>query len=123
MKAFLMMWMGALALATCGNDEPIADKRPAPAIAAPRAATITQTPSQSAAATEGTSSASTTDQSAARGAPTAAANQTYVVQKGDTLYGIAASRDITAADLASWNDISDPRRLRIGQELRLTTTP
>ena len=44
-----------------------------------------------------------------------------VLLVGATLYGIAASRNITAADLASWNDISDPRRLRIGQELRLTT--
>jgi N-acetylmuramoyl-L-alanine amidase len=42
------------------------------------------------------------------------------VAKGDTLSAIAKAHGVSATDLARWNDISDPRRLRIGQELRLT---
>lgn len=117
MKSILLISIGALGLAACGKDEPPAE--PASAISAPAAAPATQMPSQTAATPEQPSSTSATGKPAVRAA-SAAARQTYVVEKGDTLYGIASSRDVTAADLARWNDISDPRRMRVGQELRLT---
>lgn len=128
MKNLLVISMGALALAACGNDEPIADQRPAGG--APSASTTAATPPQGAVATERAAPGPMTTEPAvqaapppaatAQAAPAVAAGGTYTVQRGDTLYGIAESRDLTANDLARWNDISDPRKLRIGQELRLT---
>ncbi len=44
----------------------------------------------------------------------------YVVQKGDTLYGIALSKGISQKDLAEWNNIQDPRAIHIGQQLYLS---
>jgi len=44
----------------------------------------------------------------------------HVVAKGDTLYSIAKRNGLNYRDLAKWNEIEDPRRLRVGQELRLT---
>ena len=44
----------------------------------------------------------------------------YIVAKGDTLYSIAKKNGLNYRDLAKWNQIRNPRRLRIGQELRLT---
>jgi LysM repeat protein len=118
---FLMMSIGALTLAGCGDDEPNADRGLPPAVSAPAAAT----PSSTAVATEPATSAPRADEPPAQALPAQATSrapggETYIVQKGDTLYGIAESRDFSAEDLARWNDISDPRRLRIGQELRLT---
>ena len=44
----------------------------------------------------------------------------YTVVKGDNLYRIAKKNGLNYRDLAKWNKIEDPRRLRVGQELRLT---
>ncbi len=49
------------------------------------------------------------------------ANGRYIVAKGDTLYSIAKKNGLDYRDLTKWNKIEDPRRLRIGQELTLTT--
>lgn len=46
-------------------------------------------------------------------------NQYYIVQKGDTLHSIGATHGIDAKKLAEWNNISDPRMLRVGQKLNL----
>lgn len=46
-------------------------------------------------------------------------NQYYVVQKGDTLHSIGVTHGIDAKVLADWNNISDPRMLRVGQRLNL----
>jgi len=43
----------------------------------------------------------------------------YVVVKGDTLFSIAGKHGLKHRDLAQWNGIRDPRRLRVGQELKL----
>lgn len=43
----------------------------------------------------------------------------YVVKAGDTLGAIAKRFGISSRDLAQWNDIADPRRLQVGQRLRL----
>lgn len=44
---------------------------------------------------------------------------TYTVRSGDTLSGIAGRYGTTWQVLAALNDIEDPGRLRVGQELRL----
>ena len=56
--------------------------------------------------------------------PTAALQSTpepepfvYVVQRGDTLNEIADMFAVDAADIAALNDISNPNRIREGQEL------
>lgn len=43
----------------------------------------------------------------------------YTVVKGDTLYEIAKKNNLNYRELAEWNRIKDPRRLRVGQEIRL----
>jgi lipoprotein NlpD len=45
--------------------------------------------------------------------------QTYVVQKGDTLYSIAFNFGFDYNDLARLNGIQDPTMIHVGQELRL----
>ena len=50
--------------------------------------------------------------------PSAAAT-TYKVQSGDTLSGIAAEHGTTWQKIAALNELSDPRRLRVGQMLKL----
>lgn len=47
-------------------------------------------------------------------------NQFYIVQKGDTLYGIALSHGIDFKKLAEWNDIFDPKTIRPGQRISLS---
>jgi LysM repeat protein len=44
---------------------------------------------------------------------------TYTVQSGDTLSGIAAEHGTTWQEIAELNELSDPRRLRVGQVLEL----
>lgn len=43
----------------------------------------------------------------------------YIVQPGDTLFSIAAAYGRDVKDLARWNGIDDPSRIRVGQVLRL----
>jgi lipoprotein NlpD len=45
--------------------------------------------------------------------------QTYVVQKGDTLFSIAFNFGFDYHDLAQLNGIQDPSLIHVGQELRL----
>lgn len=45
--------------------------------------------------------------------------QIYVVQRGDTLYGIALRFGLDVNQLAERNGITDPRGLKIGQEIEL----
>jgi LysM repeat protein len=47
----------------------------------------------------------------------------YVVQAGDTLLAIARKFDTRADDIQEANGITDPRRLRIGQELIIPLDP
>jgi len=46
----------------------------------------------------------------------------YVVQSGDTLFGIALTCRVTVKDLARWNNIHDPDKIAVGQELILADT-
>ncbi|MBL8533996.1 MAG: peptidoglycan DD-metalloendopeptidase family protein [Betaproteobacteria bacterium] len=43
----------------------------------------------------------------------------YVVQRGDTLFGIALDFGFDYRDIANWNDLQDPSRILVGQRLRL----
>ena len=42
----------------------------------------------------------------------------YEVKKGDTLYSIALEHGVDYRELAQWNSLEDPARIRIGQVLR-----
>jgi len=44
----------------------------------------------------------------------------YAVKRGDTLYSIALEHGVDYRELAQWNKIDDPSKIRIGQELRVT---
>jgi membrane-bound lytic murein transglycosylase D len=48
-----------------------------------------------------------------------AARDIHIVNKGETLYGIARHYGVTKAELQQWNDLSDNSILSIGQELLL----
>ncbi len=43
----------------------------------------------------------------------------YTVKKGDTLYSIALDHGIEYRELAAWNGIDNPARIRVGQQLRV----
>ncbi|HEX9180972.1 MAG TPA: peptidoglycan DD-metalloendopeptidase family protein, partial [Burkholderiales bacterium] len=45
--------------------------------------------------------------------------RTYTVRKGDTLYGIALEHGLDYRELAAWNNIENPSRIRVGQQLRV----
>lgn len=51
--------------------------------------------------------------------PVPAAPGQYVVKRGDTLYGIALEHGVDYRDLARWNRLDDPSKIRIGQVLRV----
>ncbi len=44
---------------------------------------------------------------------------THIVQKGDTLYGIAFSYGIDQRELAEFNGIKDPNQIKVGQQIQL----
>jgi lipoprotein NlpD len=47
----------------------------------------------------------------------------YVVKRGDTLFGIALDHGQSYRDVATWNGISDPNVIRVGQQLRVRPPP
>jgi len=57
---------------------------------------------------------------AAQGVTPAARAEVYVVKRGDTLYSIALEHGADFRELARWNNIDDPSKIRIGQELRVS---
>jgi len=59
-------------------------------------------------------------QTAQRASKEPAAAGGYVVTKGDTLYAIALEHGLDYRELAQWNRLDDPSRIREGQTLRLT---
>jgi lipoprotein NlpD len=44
----------------------------------------------------------------------------YAVKRGDTLYSIALEHGADYRELAQWNSLDDPTKLRVGQVLRVT---
>lgn len=99
-----------LALAACGKkDEP--PPPPAAPVATPEPAPIAPPPQAS------------SEVPPAKVEPAqASVNKVdkHVVARGDTLYRIAKQHGLDHRELAQWNDIKEPRRLRVGQELRLS---
>lgn len=47
------------------------------------------------------------------------AKDLYTIKKGDTLYSIALDHGLDHRELAAWNNIENPNRIRIGQQLRV----
>jgi lipoprotein NlpD len=52
-------------------------------------------------------------------APTVAREGYYVVKRGDTLRRIAQTHGLDYRDVAAWNNMTDPSRIEVGQELRV----
>ena len=53
-------------------------------------------------------------------APRASGEQWYTVKRGDTLYSIALEHGADYREVAQWNALEDPTRIRVGQQLRVT---
>lgn len=53
------------------------------------------------------------------GSPKSTAAMTYTVQSGDTLSQIAERFGVSTADVMSWNGVSDPSHIQVGQRLKL----
>jgi len=45
--------------------------------------------------------------------------ETYIVKRGDTLYGIALDHGQDYRDIARWNNLADPNVIEVGQVLRV----
>lgn len=134
MKTLIVLTVVSLALVACGKNDKPADERAAAASAAEASRPVPPPLLEPAPIEDRTASAAAAGKTAAsaarspkgerpRVASTAAAartDATHTVAKGDTLASIAKARNLRVADVARWNDVRDPRRLRIGQELRLT---
>jgi len=43
----------------------------------------------------------------------------YVVRRGDTLYSIALEHGVDFRDVARWNNLDDPTKIRVGQSLQV----
>ena len=52
-------------------------------------------------------------------APVAPPPSTYTVKPGETLYSIALALGIDYRDLARWNNLDDPTKIKVGQALRV----
>jgi lipoprotein NlpD len=55
--------------------------------------------------------------------PATPAGDRYRVERGDTLYSIAFRHGVDYRDLATWNGISAPYTIYVGQELRTSSAP
>ena len=53
-------------------------------------------------------------------APRTGADGIYTVRRGDTLYSIALEHGADYRELAQWNGLEDPTKIRAGQQLRVT---
>jgi lipoprotein NlpD len=52
--------------------------------------------------------------------PVPVGGELYTVKKGDTLYSIALEHGQDYRDVATWNNLDNPNRIRIGQQLRMS---
>ncbi len=119
MRNMIALALALPLLAACGKEEP-------PAPAAPPVTVVPDNPVQPPPPPPLATPAPATDAAAPAAMPEPAPSEspamaagTYVVTAGDTLYKIASEHGLNHKDLARWNGIKDPRRLRVGQELKL----
>ena len=104
--AALPLLFAAALIAGCsstGTRAPVDDRRPAP-VAQPNLPMLQPTPVPGAAS-----------------ASASARPGFYAVKRGDTLYSIALEQGVDYRELAQWNRLDDPSKLRVGQELRVTS--
>ena len=47
----------------------------------------------------------------------------YTIRRGDTMFSIALEHGLDYKELAAWNNLSDPSRIRPGQQLRVRPPP
>jgi lipoprotein NlpD len=52
--------------------------------------------------------------------PVPVGGELYTVKKGDTLYSIALEHGQDYRDVATWNNLDNPNRIRVGQQLRMS---
>ncbi|HEX8963469.1 MAG TPA: peptidoglycan DD-metalloendopeptidase family protein [Rhodocyclaceae bacterium] len=64
--------------------------------------------------------ASTETTASRPGTPVPVGGDWYTVKKGDTLYSIALEHGRDYKDVAAWNNIDNPNRIRVGQQLRVS---
>lgn len=93
---WLLMIASGMLMASCTVQEPPAT--PAPTV--PELVIVTATPGLPAVSTQPRS-----------------VDQRYIVREGDSLSIIAARFDVTEAAIMRANDLSDPDRILVGQEL------
>lgn len=55
--------------------------------------------------------------------PVVAQDDYYIVKKGDTLYSIALDHGADYREVAQWNNLDDPTRIQVGQQLRVKAPP
>lgn len=96
-------------------------KSPAPAATTTASTTsgVTASGSSSSAASATTTAAATSAAPSSHSSSPPAATQTYRVKSGDTLSSIARRFRTAVSALQQLNGISDPRRLRVGQLIRI----
>jgi len=105
-RAAALLLSGLLAACAARQPAPVIDRAATPA---PRSAPPVATPAAPRAADPRAA-----DPRAAETRP-----DTYIVKRGDTLFSIALDNGQDYRELAQWNNLSDPNRIQIGQELRL----
>ena len=107
MRAFLLVLVLAAAAWGCTpgrGPAPVEDRRPT-RVAQPAAKPPTAKPS------------------VPPGAPVGSAESFYTVRRGDTLYSIALEHGADYREVAQWNSLDDPSKLKVGQVLRVTAPP
>ncbi len=102
-RSLILAVLGAAVVAAgCASraPAPVQERRPAPAVTAkPPVAVPAAKPAAPATATAGR----------------------YVVRRGDTLYSIALEHGVDFRDLARWNNLDDPAKIRVGQSLQVSS--
>ena len=71
------------------------------------------------ATTSTTNASSTSSGSTGSSSKASSADSVYVVEKGDTLYGIARKNGITVAELMSINNLNSSDVIKVGQKLKI----
>ena len=119
--ALLVIAFAAIVLArvASGGVPAGAVESPSTGIASPPAGAASPAPSRSSDSAGPTARASGAGAGASGGPGASGASQTYKVQSGDTLVGIAAKFGTTTKAIADLNGITNPASLKTGQVLKI----